>query len=85
MNTEILRNCAEDADTAFMLTRELMAHHNALDIFTTTKERLAELRRDWGDVEETLGLKHHEDDLAEAMSCHIRREIEKLREHIEKM
>lgn len=43
MKTEILRNSAEDADTAYLLTRELMAHHNALDIFTTTKERLAEL------------------------------------------
>lgn len=49
------------------------------------KERLAELRRDWGDVEETLGLKHHEDDLAEAMSCHIRREIERLLVKIDKM
>lgn len=43
METEIIRNTAADSDTAYMLTRELMAHHNALDIFTTTKERLAEL------------------------------------------
>ena len=47
------------------------------------KERLAELRRDWTDVEETLDLKHHDDDLAEAMSCHIRREIDKVREKVE--
>ncbi len=43
METEIIRNTVADADTAYMLTRELMAHHKALDIFTTTKERLAEL------------------------------------------
>ena len=43
METEILRNTAADGDIAYMLTRELMVHHNALDIFTTTKERLEEL------------------------------------------
>ena len=43
MNTEIRKNSAEDYETAYMLTRELMAHHNALDIFTTTPERLREL------------------------------------------
>lgn len=43
METEILRNTAAESETAYMLTRELMAHHNALDIFTTTRERLAEL------------------------------------------
>ena len=49
------------------------------------KERLAELRRDWTDVEETLDLRHHEDDLAEAMSCHIRREIDKVKAEVEKL
>jgi hypothetical protein len=49
------------------------------------KERLAELRRDWTDVEETLGLKKHDDDLVDAMRCHIHKEIEKLHAHIEKM
>lgn len=49
------------------------------------KERLAELRRDWTDVEATLGLRDRDDDLAEAMSCHIKKEIEKLREKVEKM
>ena len=43
MDAEIIRNTAADSETAYMLTRELMAHHNALEIFTTTKERLAEL------------------------------------------
>lgn len=43
MDFEIIKNTSAEADTAYMLTRELMAHHNALDIFTTTKERLKEL------------------------------------------
>jgi len=43
METEILRNTAADVEIAYMLTRELMVHHNALDIFTTTPERLKEL------------------------------------------
>ena len=43
MNTEIRKNTAADYETAYMLTRELMIHHNALDIFTTTPERLKEL------------------------------------------
>lgn len=49
------------------------------------KERLAELRRDWTDVENTLGLHDHDDDLVGAMSCHIRREIEHLRDKVDKM
>lgn len=43
MKVEILRNSAADYEAVYMLTRELMIHHDALDIFTTTKERFAEL------------------------------------------
>ena len=43
MKTEIIRNTAADSAVAYTLTRELMAHHNALDIFTTTEEKLKEL------------------------------------------
>lgn len=43
MNAEIRKNTSADYETAYTLTRELMAHHNALDIFTTTPERLREL------------------------------------------
>lgn len=49
------------------------------------KERLAELRRDWADVEETLDLKRRDDDLAEAMACHIRREIDKVKAEVENL
>lgn len=49
------------------------------------KERLAELRRDWTDVEATLGLRDSDDELAEAMSCHIRKEIDKIRDRVERM
>ena len=49
------------------------------------KERLAELRRDWTDVEETLDLNRRDDDLAEAMSCHVRREIERVKDKVERM
>lgn len=43
MKAVIIRNTAADYETVYTLTRELMAHHNALDIFTTTKERFREL------------------------------------------
>lgn len=43
MNVLLVRASADDAATSYMLTRELMAHHNALDIFTLTEERLGEL------------------------------------------
>ena len=43
MDTRIHKNTADDYETAYKLTRELMVHHNALDIFTTTPERLKEL------------------------------------------
>ncbi len=43
MKTEILRNTAADYKAVYMLTRELMVYHDALDIFTTSKERFKEL------------------------------------------
>ena len=49
------------------------------------RERLAELRRDWTDVEATLGLKDSDNDLAEAMSCHVRKEIDRARMRVEKL
>lgn len=49
------------------------------------KERLSELRRDWADVETTLNLKEHDDELVEAMSCHVRMRIDELHAWIDKM
>ena len=49
------------------------------------KERLAALRRDWGDVESELKLHDHDDDLVEAMACHIDREIDRIRARVEKL
>ena len=43
MTAEIRKNTPDDYELAYTLTRELMVHHNALDIFTTTPERLKEL------------------------------------------
>lgn len=43
MTAEIRKNTPDDYELAYALTRELMVHHNALDIFTTTPERLKEL------------------------------------------
>lgn len=43
MNVLLVRASADDAGIAYTLTRELMAHHNALDIFTLTEARLGEL------------------------------------------
>ncbi|MBO5266858.1 MAG: GNAT family N-acetyltransferase [Ruminiclostridium sp.] len=41
--TEIKKNLGEDCAEAYRMTRELMAHHNALDIFTMTEERFCQL------------------------------------------
>ncbi|MCM1506770.1 MAG: GNAT family N-acetyltransferase [Ruminococcus flavefaciens] len=43
MMTEIKAASHSETDTAYNLTRELMEYHNALDIFTMTKERFSEL------------------------------------------
>ena len=43
MKTEIRRTQSADAETAYGLTKELMIHHNALDIFTLTCERFKEM------------------------------------------
>lgn len=40
---EIKKNIGEDCATAYEMTRELMAYHNALDIFTMTEERFYQL------------------------------------------
>ncbi len=39
----LIRASADEIHTVFTLTRELMKYHNALDIFTLTEKRLAEL------------------------------------------
>lgn len=46
MSIEIRKNTGDDYETAYMLTRELMVHHDALSIFKTTPERLKELIED---------------------------------------
>lgn len=49
------------------------------------RERLAELRRDWDDVERELELKHHKDELTGAMDCHICREVDRVKARVEKL
>lgn len=43
MTAEIISVSAENVGSAYSLTRELMAYHNALDIFTMTEKRFSEL------------------------------------------
>ncbi|MDE5854822.1 MAG: GNAT family N-acetyltransferase [Ruminococcus sp.] len=43
METDIRITLPEDTETAFILTRELMEYHNALDIFTMSLQRFKKL------------------------------------------
>ncbi|MDE5763940.1 MAG: GNAT family N-acetyltransferase [Ruminococcus sp.] len=43
MDIEIKPTSPDETGTAYSLTKELMKHHNALDIFTMTPERFREL------------------------------------------
>lgn len=43
MNYEIKKASADDYESAFALTRELIEYHNALDIFELTPQRMREL------------------------------------------
>lgn len=43
MKTDIRITLLEDTETAFILTKELMEYHNALDIFTMSLQRFREL------------------------------------------
>ena len=43
MNFELRRTSSDSLEIAYTLTRELMEHHNALDIFAMTSERMGEL------------------------------------------
>lgn len=43
MNIDIKSTLSSETETAYSLTKELMEHHDALDIFTMTPERFKEL------------------------------------------
>ncbi|MDE6666239.1 MAG: GNAT family N-acetyltransferase [Ruminococcus sp.] len=43
MNIDIKSTSPDETNTAYSLTKELMEHHDALDIFTMTPERFKEL------------------------------------------
>ncbi len=45
MNIDIKSVSPDETDTAYILTRELMEYHDALDIFTMTPQRFRELVR----------------------------------------
>lgn len=49
------------------------------------KERLNTLRRDWSEVDAELHLHNHDDDLVNAMACHIGGELDRIKARVDKL
>lgn len=61
-------------------------HKSAAGWFATrAKARLSALERDWHDVHDELRQGHHDDDLIDALACHVDRSIADLKARIDKM
>ena len=52
---------------------------------TRAKTRLGHLERDWKDVHEELEEHGHNDELVDALSCHVNHQIADLKARIDKM
>ena len=50
---------------------------------TRAQNRLAMVERDWKDVDDQLHTDKHDDELVEALECHVNRSLANLREKIE--
>ncbi len=77
-DTDMLVDYAEEA-------REHGHDKHATWFAMRAKERLAALRRDWSEVDMELGLHKHGEELVKCMAHHIDKEIERVRERVEKM
>lgn len=59
---------------------------NAAEWFAMrAKTRLSHLERDWKDVHEELEEHSHNDELVDALACHVNHQIADLKARIEKM
>lgn len=73
---------ADYAEHAFKDTE----HKSAAGWFATrAKNRLSALERDWHDVHDELKQGHHDDDLIDALACHVDHSIADLKARIDKM
>ena len=52
---------------------------------SSVSDRLASIQRDWAEVQDTLKLKEHSDEIVCSMCVHVDREIERIRARVDKM
>ena len=52
---------------------------------TRAQNRMAMAERDWHDVDDHLKSEKHDDELIEALECHVNRSLANLRDRIEKL
>lgn len=52
---------------------------------TRAQNRMSMAERDWHDVDDQLKVDKHDDELVEALECHVNRSLANLRERIERM
>lgn len=77
-DTNMIASYAEEA-------RKAEDSKSAAWFATRAKERLGALRRDWTDVEAILRMKDGDMEIVDAMSCYLHKEIERLRDKVERM
>lgn len=79
----------KDAEMLVGYAEHAMKHnadHNTIAWFATrAQSRFSMAERDWKDVDEHLKTEKHDEELVEALECHVNRWMENLRERMSKI
>lgn len=79
----------KDADKLVGYAHKAREHGESKDIAnwfaTRAQNRLSMAERDWKDVREELHKGKHDDELIDALECHVEHWMEELREKVEKL
>ena len=86
---DVVMDGINDTDMIARYAEEAFKHQEhkaAADWFAMrAKMRLSQLERDWKDVHEELVEHSHNDELVDALACHVNHSIHDLKMRIEKM
>lgn len=79
----------KDGEMMAGYAEEAKGHHEDKGIvtwFTTRAQtRLSMAERDWHDVDEHIRDEKHDDEMLEALECHVNRSLSNLRARVEKL
>lgn len=79
----------KDAEMMAGYAEEAKAHggdHGVVTWFKTrAQNRYSMAERDWRDVDDELKTNKHDDEMLEALECHVNRSLHNLRDRVEKL